>query len=397
MTLRKPIPFARPWVTDADREAVMRVLHGDILTHGPENRAFEEEFSAFVGPGAYCVAVSSCMAALHMTYLQLGIGAGDEVIVPAQTHVATSHAVEVVGARAVFADCDPDTGNINADQIARLITPRTKAIGLVHFIGIPCDMDRIHRVAESHGLKIVEDCALAVGARYKERHVGLFGDAGCFSFYPVKHITTGDGGMFVTRHADLAEKVRKFRGFGVDRTFGERTIPGMYDVPTLGANYRMSDINAALGRKQLTRIDDILTRRKSNFASLKLRIQNLQHVRVLDSDNNGAESSHYCLTAVLTGPLAERRNEIVTRLNTAGVGTSIYYPQPVPRMTYYRDKYGYRPELYPEATRISDHSVALPVGPHLAAEDVNYIAATFTQTIEECLQWTSNTRGGESR
>ncbi len=382
----RTIPFARPWITDTEREAVLEVLKGDILTHGPQNKAFEEEFASFVGPGAYCVAVSSCMAALHLTYLQLGIGAGDEVIVPAQTHVATAHAVEVVGARAVFADCAPETGNIDSDHLERLITPRTKAIGLVHFIGIPCDMDRILAVSERHGLKIVEDCALAVGARYKDRHVGLLGEVGCFSFYPVKHITTGDGGMFMTRNADLADKVRKFRGFGVDRTFAERTIPGMYDVPTLGVNYRMSDINAALGRKQLARVGDILARRKSNFTHLKSRLQNLEHVRVLDSVNNSVDSSHYCLTAVLTGPLAEQRNEVVNRLNTAGVGTSIYYPQPVPRMTYYRNKYGYRPEAYPEATRISDHSVALPVGPHLGAEDVNYIAATFTQTIEECLQ-----------
>lgn len=380
----RTIPFARPWVTDDDRRAVEEVLRGDVLTHGPQNHAFEEEFSRFLG-GGHCVAVGSCMAALHLAYLQLGIGPGDEVIVPAQTHVATAHAVEIVGARAVFADCDPATGNMNPDEVEALVTPQTKAIGLVHFLGVPCDMDAILGVAERHGLKVIEDCALAVGTLYKGTHVGLFGDVGCFSFYPVKHMTTGDGGMFLTRHADLAAKVRKARGFGVDRTFAERTIPGMYDVPTLGVNYRMSDINAALGRSQLRRIGEILKRRLTNFARLKSLIGRQEHVRILDTPGPGFANSHYCLSAVLTGPLAERRNEVVQRLNQAGVGTSVYYPQPVPRMSYYRTRYGYDPNRYVNAAAISDHSIALPVGPHLSPDDVAYIGQTFVATIQEMM------------
>lgn len=384
MIAARTIPFARPWVTDDDRRAVEEVLRGDVLTHGPQNHAFEEEFSCFLG-GGHCVAVGSCMAALHLAYLQLGIGPGDEVIVPAQTHVATAHAVEVVGATAVFADCDPATGNVVPSHVEALVTPRTKAIGLVHFVGIPCDMDAILAVAERHRLKVIEDCALAVGTHYQGRHVGLHGDAGCFSFYPVKHMTTGDGGMFVTRHADLAARVKKARGFGVDRTFAERTVPGMYDVPTLGVNYRMSDINAALGRSQLRRIGEMLKRRRVNFTRLKSALAGTPHVRVLDIPGAGHTSSHYCLSAVLTGPLAERRNEAVQRLNQAGVGTSVYYPQPVPRMTYYRTKYGYDPGRYPHATAISDQSIALPVGPHLTAEDVAYIGQTFAATIQEMI------------
>jgi dTDP-4-amino-4,6-dideoxygalactose transaminase len=326
------------------------------------------------------------MAALHLAYLQLGIGPGDEVIVPAQTHVATAHAVEVVGATAVFADCDPDTGNMDPAQVEALVTPRTKAIGLVHFVGIPCDMDAILAIANRHGLKVIEDCALAVGTHYKGQHVGLFGDAGCFSFYPVKHMTTGDGGMFLTRHADLAAKVKKARGFGVDRTFAERTIPGMYDVPTLGVNYRMSDINAALGRSQLRRIGEILKRRHANFVRLKGLLGKLEHVRILDAQDAEYTNSHYCLSAVLTGPVAGRRNVVVFRLNKAGVGTSVYYPQPVPRMTYYRNKYGYDATRYPNAIAISDQSIALPVGPHLTADDVACINRTFVTTIEEILE-----------
>jgi dTDP-4-amino-4,6-dideoxygalactose transaminase len=383
MTAVRTIPFARPWVTDGDRQAVLEVLHGDILTHGPQNHAFEEEFARFVVGEAHCVGVSSCMAALHLGYLQLGIGPGDEVIVPAQTHVATSHAVEIVGARAVFVDCDPATGNIDPGRLEELVTSRTRAIGLVHFLGIPCRMDEIMAVARRHDLKVIEDCALALGALYRGRHVGLIGDAGCFSFYPVKHITTGDGGMFITRHRNLAEKVRKARGFGVDRTFAERTIPGMYDVPALGLNYRMSDINAALGRRQLARIGENLDRRRTNFTRLKAALHGLEHVRVIDAGADVTQSSHYCLGAVLTGPLAARRNEVVKRLNDAGVGTSVYYPQPVPRMAYYRNKYGYRAECYRQAALISDQSVALPVGPHLTPEDVEHVGRTVAGLIEE--------------
>ena len=382
-TATRTIPFARPWITDLEREAVLEVLQGDILTHGPQNKAFEVEFADFMGGDIYCVAVSSCMAALHLTYWQLGVGPGDEVLVPAQTHVATAHAVEVVGARAVFVDCEPRTGNIDPTKLEEKITQRTKAISLVHFLGIPCQMDAIMAVAERHDLKVVEDCALAVGARYKGQHVGSIGDAGCFSFYPVKHITTGDGGMFVSRHQEFALKVAKARAFGVDRSFSERTIPGMYDAPTLGVNYRMSDINAAVGRKQLSRIDTILERRRDNFLRLEAALDGTPHIRVLNTTNDDALSSHYCLTVVLTGPMKERRNELAAKLKDAGVGTSMYYPQPVPRMSYYRNKYGYQAEAYPQAAIISDQSIALPVGPHLSVDDVDYIAHIFTETVLE--------------
>jgi perosamine synthetase len=383
MTAVWSIPFARPWVTDTDRQAVAGVLHGDILTHGPQISAFEEEFAQFAGADAQGVAVSSCMAALHLAYLQLGIGPGDEVIVPAQTHVATAHAVELVSARPIFVDCEPATGNIDVERLEALVTGRTKAIGLVHFLGIPCPMDEIMAVARRHDLKVIEDCALALGARYRGRHVGLIGDAGCFSFYPAKHITTGEGGMLLTRHRGLAEKARKARGFGVDRTFAERTNPGMYDVPTLGLNYRMSEINAALGRQQLTRIGENLQRRHTHFTRLKERLCGLEHVRVIDAQADIARSSHYCLSVVLTGPLGPRRGEVVQRLSAGGVGTSVYYPQPVPRLAYYRNKYGYRAECYRQAALVSDQSIALPVGPHLTTADVEHIGRTFAGTVEE--------------
>jgi dTDP-4-amino-4,6-dideoxygalactose transaminase len=383
MTDKREIPFGRPWITDADREAVLRVLGGHILTHGPECKGFETDFASAMGAGANCVSVSSCMAALHLSFLHLGIKPGDEVIVPALTHVAAVHAVEWVGARPVCVDCEPATGNVTAEQIASVITPRTRAISLVHFAGIPCNMPAILAVAEKHRLPVVEDCAIAIGARWKGIHVGLFGDMGCFSFYPVKHITTGEGGMFVSRRREIADAVAKLRAFGVDRTHSERAIPGMYEVPSLGLNYRMSEMQAALGRTQIARIEQNLRERRDNFARLKKGLAGVSRVRVLDAAAPEAESSHYCLVAVLDGELGRKRNEIVAQLGAAGIGTSVYYPQPVPRMKYYRDKYGYDSSHFPNATAISDQSIALPVGHHVGPEDMDFIARTMRRIVEE--------------
>lgn len=377
------IPFGKPWIGDEEKQAVLEVLSGDVLTHGPQSKAFEEEFAQFMGDEAYCVSVSSGMAALHLSYLEMGIGAGDEVIVPAETHVATAHAVEMMGAKPVFLDCDPRTGNIDVNKLESLLTKKTKAISLVHFLGIPCELDAITKIADKHGLKVIEDCALAIGARYKGTHVGLIGDAGCFSFYPVKHITTGDGGMFVTKHKDVATRVSKIRAFFVDKTYSERSIPGMYDTLGLGLNYRMSDINAAIGRQQLKRINIILERRKANFIELKNGLSRFPNVSILDSYNPVAQTSYYCMSAVLEKPLAEKRIEFVKKLNAAGIGTSVYYPQPVPRMSYYKNKYGFHAVDFEQAERISDQSIALPVGPHLTTDDTAYIIEIFSNLLKE--------------
>jgi dTDP-4-amino-4,6-dideoxygalactose transaminase len=376
-----PIPFGRPWLTDDDRRAVAEVLDGHILTHGPRCTAFEEEFAAFLGGGVHCVTVTSCMAALHLAWLDSPVGPGDEVVVAAQTHVATAHAVEWVGARCAFADCDPLTGNVTPRTIEAAITPRTRGIALVHYLGIPCDMPAIRALADRHGLWVVEDCALSVGARFDGVHTGLVGDAGTFSFYPVKHLTTGEGGMFVTRHADVAERVRRLRAFGVDRTHAERTVPGMYDVPTLGLNYRMSELQAALGRAQLRRAPRMLAHRARTFAHMREALRDVEGLRVVDATDPRAESAHYCMSVVLEGPLAARRGEVVAGMAAAGVGTSIYYPQPVPRMGYYRDRYGWADGSFPAAEELSDASVALPVGPHVGEADAARIAAALADVV----------------
>lgn len=383
MTPTRSVPFGRPWITDDDRRAVMKVLDGPILTHGPECKAFEADFAAMLGPDAHAVSVSSCMAALHLAYLHFGIGAGDDVIAPAQTHSATAHAIEWVGATPVFVDCDPATGNLTPEAIERAITPRTKAISVVHYAGIPCNMPQIAALAERRNLRLIEDCAIAIGARYDGRHVGVFGDAGCFSFYPVKHITTGEGGMFVSRHAAVASAVARLRAFGVDRTHSERSVPGMYDVPSLGLNYRMSEMQAALGRTQLQRFAENLAIRRRNFERLKARLAGVAGIRVIDSTDPRAVNSHYCLTVVLEGTTTDARAAVVARLNAAGVGTSVYYPQPVPRMTYYANKYGYDGSQFATAAEISDCSFALPVGPHVSVDDIGFIGEQVVNVLAE--------------
>jgi dTDP-4-amino-4,6-dideoxygalactose transaminase len=244
-------------------------------------------------------------------------------------------------------------------------------------------MPPIMALATAKGLKVVEDCALAVGARWQGRHVGLFGDAGCFSFYPVKHITTGEGGMFVSRHKAVAVEVAKLRAFGVDRTHTERAIPGMYDVPSLGLNYRMSEIQATIGRVQMSRIDENLAGRRARFEEIAAGLRQIPGVRVLDSTSAAGPNSHYCLSVVFEGGLATRRDEMVAQLNADGIGTSVYYPAPVPRLKYYSGKYGYRPSDFPNATEISDHSIALPVGWHIDTADSSYIVEQFGRAVKE--------------
>src|SRR5262249_51540219 len=186
-----------------------------------------------------------------LAYMHLGIGRGDEVIVPAETHVATAHAVEITGARPVFVDCDRVSGNIDTAALEAAITDRTRAISVVHYLGLPVRMDLVNAAAAKRRLFVVEDCALAVGSSFDGVACGLLGDVGAFSFYPVKHITTAEGGMIVSRHRDVVSSIENIKAFGYDRTMAERKVPGVYDVARLGINYRMNEIAAAIGIEQL--------------------------------------------------------------------------------------------------------------------------------------------------
>jgi dTDP-4-amino-4,6-dideoxygalactose transaminase len=378
----KTIAFGKPILGDEERRAVDEVLRGTTLVHGPKAKDFEKEFCAFTG-APHAVSVSSCTAGLHLAYLYLGLKAGDEVIVPAQTHTATAHAVEFCGAKPIFVDAEIQTGNLDIEQVEGLITPRTRALSLVHYLGLPVDMDRIRRLAERHHLFVVEDCALALGARFRGTHTGLFGDLGVFSFYPAKHMTTSEGGMVITRSAEIAARIGRQKAFGVDLDVSERKQPGIYDVTMLGYNYRMSEVAAALGSAQLRRVEGFLASRRRNYQALESGLRGIDELTLFRSTSGPFESSYYCLSALLSDRLAPRRAEIVGHLKENGIGTSVYYPRPVPHLSYYRGKYGFSDDTFPVAARISRSSIALPVGPHLDETDMSTIVNGLKNAIRK--------------
>jgi perosamine synthetase len=368
------IPFGKPMIGKEEKKAVMNVMDGSTLVHGPVASQFERNFANFTG-AQNAVSVSSCTAGMHLIYFALGLGKGDEVIVPAQTHVATAHAVELTGARPVFIDSEDKTGNIDISKIESLINTKTRAIAVVHYLGVPVNMPLIMDIAKKYNLFVLEDCALSLGATINGIHTGLHGDAGVFSFYPVKHITSAEGGMIILKNDNLAKRLSLLKAFGINRTHTNRKIPGVYDSIDLGFNYRMSEIHAAIGVVQIKKISKFLKQRKKNFLTLKKNLKEISYLSIIDQpSNSNIKSSYYCLGALLDENLIPRRSEIISYLSSKGIGSSIYYPHPVPRMKYYKDKYGYSLKKYNVASKISDSIIAFPVGPHLDEDDMKIIA-----------------------
>ena len=376
------IPFGKPLIGKEEQIAVAEVLTGPILVHGPKAIAFEETFKNFTN-APYAITVSSCTAGMHLLYFSLGLGPGDEVIVPAQTHIATAHAVELTGATPKFVDVENITGNIDVKKIEAEINENTKAIAVVHYLGVPADMKAIKAISDKYNLFLLEDCALAPGAYYENIHSGLYGDAGVFSFYPVKHITTAEGGMIIVKDKELASKLRLKKAFGVDKTHGERKIPGMYETIDLGFNYRMSEIHAAIGIEQLKKLPKFLEQRKTNFQILEKELENNELLKVIPQPyNETIKSCYYCLSILLNETISNFRPKIMNQLKESGIGSSVYYPQPVPRMKYYKNKYGYNPDKYKNAESFSDKSIALPVGPHLNSMDMNMIGRELNKILK---------------
>jgi len=373
-------PFGQPILSNSENYSIKKVLDSKILVHGPITNKFEDLFKKFT-KAKEAVSVSSCTAGMHLVYFALGIGKGDEIIVPAQTHISTAHAVELTGAKAVFVDCDLKTGNILASDIEKKINRKTKAIAIVHFLGIPVDISEIKKIAKKNNLFILEDCALAIGAKYNNKHVGTIGDVGVFSFYPVKHFTTGEGGIIITKNKRLSKKLKLLRAFGVNKTFSERK-KGLYNSNYLGLNYRMSEIHAAIGCSQIKKLPSFLKQRKINFDLMYKKISNNKKIQVIKSNNKFLQSSNYCLSIILRSDISKKRDEIIKKLNKEGLGTSIYYPHPVPRMNYYKNKYKYDKKNFKNATIISDNSIALPVGPHLKQNQIIKISKIINNILE---------------
>jgi len=382
----RDIPFGRPLIGEPEFKAVEEVLQSGILVHGPRAKVFETDFAAFT-KAEHAISVASCTAGMHLVYYALGLKPGDEVIVPAQTHTATAHAVGFTGATPIFVDAEAATGNIHLDAIEAAINERTRAIAVVHFLGYPVRMDSVRAIADRHGLFVMEDAALAVGTYYKGKHAGTLGDAGCFSFYPVKHMTTAEGGMILTNNGDLAERLQRLKAFGLDRTFDQRTQPGIYDVVDLGFNFRMNEIEAALGIEQLKRMPGVLASRHENYDVLAAELADMAEVTIFPEPAGKKDAdcvnSFYCLSAVLDQKLVDKRADIVNALRAKGVGSSVYYPMPVPLLTFYRQKYGFSDEQFPVALWISRGAISLPVGAHLTPDDMRYVARAFKQAVSE--------------
>lgn len=372
----REIPFGRPILGEEEQEAVRQVLSGHMLTHGPRCAEFESRFAKMIGV-KHAITTSSCTTALHLALLAAKVGPGDEVIVPAETHVATAHTVEHCGARPVFIDVDRATGNVTAEAVEAAITPRTKAVTVVHYLGLPCDMDAVAAVAHRHGIKVIEDCALALGADYGGRKPGSLGMAGCFSFYPAKHITTLEGGMLTTDDDDVAYLVRKQRAFGYDKGLGERTVPGVYDVVMLGYNFRMSEAQAAVGLCQLDRLDDFMDKRRTNSDRLVAGLSGIDGLHCFPLADGKSKSGRYCVNAVLPENGSVDRGRIIAELNARGVGTSVHYPVALPHAAYYREKYPVGDDAFPVARWISAQAISLPCGPHLGLDDMDYIVEQF--------------------
>jgi len=363
-----------------EADLVAQVLSGTTLVHGPISKAFEEEFAARAG-AKHAVSVSSCTAGLHLSLLVSGIKAGDEVILPAMTHVATAHAVEFCGGKPVFADVEADSGNISPDAVDAAVSENVRAIMPVHYLGLPCNMDRINRTADKQGAIVVEDCALAVDATYDGQKAGTLGLTGCFSFYPVKHITSVEGGMVTTNDGDMATAIAKRKAFGYDRSLGQRLKPGIYDVDALGYNYRMSEVHAAVGLAQLRKLDGFQKARAENFAALRDALADIEEITVFAPQQGKSTSTHYCLNAVLPRNLSIDRSVVVDHLKANGIGTSVHYPSAVPLLSYYREKYGYINGQHPVAEWLAAKSISLPVGPHLTNGDPQRIADAMKEAI----------------
>ncbi|AEG15357.1 UDP-4-keto-6-deoxy-N-acetylglucosamine 4-aminotransferase [Desulfofundulus kuznetsovii DSM 6115] len=331
------LPYARQWIEEDDIEAVARVMRGDWLTTGPTLAEFEKQFAARVG-ARYAVAFSSGTAALHAACFAAGVGRGDEVITSPITFVASANCALYLGAKPVFADIDPHTYNIDPVEIEKKITPQTKAIIPVHFTGQPCDLDAIHALAEKHNLVVIEDACHALGAEYKGQPVGCLSDMTIFSFHPVKHITTGEGGMVTTNSAELYQWLLLFRNHGITRDrelMVEDQGPWYYEMLDVGFNYRMTDIQAALGLSQLRKLDRFLERRREIARTYNEAFAGLPEVEIPYQAPYGRSSWHLYVLALKLEHLKFDRRQVFEALRAENIGVNVHY-LPVYRHPYYR-------------------------------------------------------------
>jgi perosamine synthetase len=359
-----PIPSARPVIGEAEIEAAVRVLRSGKVVQGPEVAAFEAEFSELVG-GRHCVAVNSGTSALQLTLMALGFGPGDEVIVPSFSFAATANAVRLVGAVPVFVDIEPGSFCIDPDAVDAAVTPRTVAIMPVHLYGHPAAMGRLMEIAARNDLAVVEDAAQALGAELDGTPVGAFGAAGCFSFYPTKNMHSLEGGMVTTGDAGLARTLRLLRNQGMEQRYANEIV---------GANMRMTDVAAAIGREQLKQLPAWTEQRRSNAKVLDSAITTLTTPPVADA----AKHVYHQYTVRVNGD----RDAAQQVFTDHGIGSAVYYPTPIHRLKPYLGADG-KPGAWhlPETERAAAEVISLPVFPSLTPRELERIAEA-ANTIE---------------
>jgi perosamine synthetase len=362
------IPYGRQVIEDVDVEAVVAVLRSDWLTTGPMVPRFEAAVAEFVS-AAHGVAVANGTAALHLCMLAAGIGPGDEVIVPAMTFAASANCVRYAGADVVFADVRPDTLTIDPAHVAALITPRTRAIVAVDYAGLPADLDDLLALCEQHGLLLVEDACHAPGAEYRGRRVGGIAHLSAFSFHPVKHLTTGEGGLVTTNDAALTERLRRLRNHGIGSDHRQREQQGTwrYDMSDLGFNYRLNDIQCALGLSQLQRLPASLQRRRALVSAYGRGLGECAGL-MLPVEPEDRRCAWHLYPVRLTGAApVQRRLAVYTDLRAAGIGANVHY-LPVYLHSYYQGL-GYRQGLCPVAEDAYERLLSLPMWHGLSDAD----------------------------
>jgi UDP-4-amino-4,6-dideoxy-N-acetyl-beta-L-altrosamine transaminase len=368
------LPYGRQWLDEADKAAVLRVLDGDWITQGPAIAEFERRVADYVG-AKYAVAFCNGTAALHGACFAAGIGPGDEVITTPITFLASSNCVLYMGGRPVFADIRPDTYNLDPDRAEAAVTPRTKAIIPVDFTGQPAEMDRFRAIADRHGLVLIEDAAHSLGASWDGRKVGTLADMTMFSFHPVKHITTGEGGMIVTDNETYYRRLLRFRNHGMTRDPADMAAwegAWYYEMTDLGHNCRMTDIQAALGVSQMEKLDRFVSRRREIAAAYNEAFAGLPHL-TLPAQHPKADSSwHLYVLRWDVGPDVTRR-AVFDALRAENIGVNVHYI-PIYRQPYYR-ALGYRADGCPEAERYYESAVSLPIFPRMTDDDVRDVIA----------------------
>jgi dTDP-4-amino-4,6-dideoxygalactose transaminase len=354
------IPISKPFIGDAEKQAVMDVLESGMLVQGPRTAMLEEKFAAVCGV-RYAIATSSGTTALHIALLAHGIGVGDEVITTPFTFIASVNSIIYAGAKPVFVDIEEDTFNINPELIEAAITPRTKALMPVHLFGYPCNMDAILDIARRHNLVVIEDSAQAIGADYKGKVVGSFG-TGCFSLYATKNIMSGEGGIITTDDETIAQRCQMLRSHGMRRR---------YYHEILGFNFRITDLHAAIGAAQLDRLEDFTSRRRANAEYLNTHIRSVATPQVKPGYRHVWHQYTVRVKADQGAP-GSARDAAINQLTEAGVGSGIFYPVPANKQAHLHDM-GLGGESLPVAEQAAQEVLSLPVHPLLSQSDLETI------------------------